>query len=278
MPPSARDLDLDRLHALKDAVAPVVAEAGRWARALAARHHAGEDVLGVHAKTSPGDVVTVADAEVQRRLAAALAALLPGAGMVGEEGLDAPAPGAPVWVIDPIDGTHNYVRGAGAFCVSVGLVADHESVLGVIYDAEDDAVYWALRGGGAWRGGERLHGPAPRAFDHALVATNFTSDSARLPRDQATYLAIARASAGVRSSGAACHDFCRYAAGRIDLFWQLGLKSWDVAAGAVLVREAGGACTFVDAPADWVRAPGLATFAGQPDLVAQAVATYRAAT
>jgi myo-inositol-1(or 4)-monophosphatase len=279
--PSA--FDLPHLLALKDAVVPTAVAAGRWARALAARFEAGEDVLDVRAKTAPGDLVTFGDAEVQRRLVAALQPLAPGVGFLGEEeGLDERATDAPTWVIDPIDGTHNFVRGAGPFCVSVGLVVDGVSVLGVIYDAGEDATYWAVCGGGAWRVREgeapqRLRGPAPRDLAHALVATNFTAESARSSRDGATFMAIAAATAGVRSSGAACHDFCRFAAGRIDLFWQVGLKAWDVAAGAALVREAGGACTFADAPADWLRAPGLAVFAGQPGLVDAAIAAWRGA-
>ncbi|MDF1522123.1 MAG: hypothetical protein P1P87_04810 [Trueperaceae bacterium] len=284
--PSA--FDLPHLLALKDAVVPTAVAAGRWARTLAARFEAGEDVLDVQAKTAPGDLVTFGDAEVQRRLVADLRPLsalrpqAPDVGFLGEEGLDERAAGAPTWVIDPIDGTHNFVRGAGPFCVSVGLVVDGVSVLGVIYDAGEDATYWAVRGAGAWRlvdgvAPQRLYGPEPRDLSHALVATNFTAESVRAARDGATFMAIAAATAGVRSSGAACHDFCRFAAGRIDLFWQVGLKAWDVAAGAVLVREAGGACVFADAPADWLRAPGLAAFAGQPGLVDAAIAAWRGA-
>lgn len=270
--------DLPSLLALKDAVAPHALAAGRWARAFADRARAGEGDLGVSAKTSPGDVVTFADAEVQRRLVVALGAAAPGVGFLGEEGLDASVPGAPTWVIDPIDGTHNFVRGAGSFCVSIGLVVDGVSVLGVIYDAGEDATYWAVRGGGAWRDDVRLNPSGPEDLAHALVATNFTAESSRDPRHVAAFGALAAATAGVRSSGACCHDFCRFAAGRIDLFWQAGLKAWDVAAGLVLVREAGGAWAFDEAPADWLRAPGLDLFFGRPALVDAGLAHWRAAT
>jgi fructose-1,6-bisphosphatase/inositol monophosphatase family enzyme len=188
----------------------------------------------------------------------------PGVGFVGEEGLDASTPGAPTWVIDPIDGTHNYVRGYPGFCVSVGLVVGGESVLGVIYDSVDDAVYWAVRGAGAWRDDAPLRRGPPRPLSEALVGTNFTAESAASAADQRVFAELARRAAGVRSSGAACRDWCLLASGRSDLFWQFGLKAWDVAAGLVLVREAGGAMRFGDAPADWVHAPGLAAFAGEP--------------
>jgi myo-inositol-1(or 4)-monophosphatase len=150
-------------------------------------------------------------------------------------------------------------------------------VLGVIYESVDDAVYAAVRGGGAWRDAVRLTRPPQRPLEEALIGSNFTAESAGSATDQRVFAELARRAAGVRSSGAACHDWCLLASGRSDLFWQFGLKSWDVAAGAVLVREAGGVVTFADAPTDWVRAPGLAVFAGQPGLVDDAIEVWRSA-
>jgi myo-inositol-1(or 4)-monophosphatase len=268
--------DAERLHALKDVAGAHARALGRWATAFAAQVSAGDGDLGQTTKTSPGDMVTFADAEVQRRLVVALREAAPEIGFVGEEGLDESVPGAPTWVIDPIDGTHNFVRGYPGFCVSVGLVVDDEVVLGVIYDASEDAVYWAVRGGGAWREAERLTRGEAHAMSHALISSNFTAASARSPRDQAVFAELARRSAGVRSSGAACRDFCHFAAGRTDLFWQFGLKAWDVAAGVVLVRESGGAFAFAGAPTDWVRAPGLTVFAGEPGLVDEALSVLAA--
>jgi len=269
--------DAERLLALKDVASAHARALGRWATTFAERARSGDGDLGQTTKTSPGDMVTFADAEVQRRLVVALREAAPEVGFVGEEGLDESVPGAPTWVIDPIDGTHNFVRGYPGFCVSVGLVVDDEAVLGVIYDASEDAVYWAVRGGGAWREAERLTRGEAHAMSHALISSNFTAASARSPRDQAVFAELARRSAGVRSSGAACRDFCHFAAGRTDLFWQFGLKAWDVAAGVVLVREAGGAFVFAGAPTDWLRAPGLTVFAGEPGLVDEALAVLAAA-
>ncbi len=264
--------------AIKDQVVSAVRELGRWAGSFAREARAGDGNLGTTTKTSPGDMVTFADAEVQRRLVVVLQRLLPGAGFVGEEGLDEGAGAEATWVIDPIDGTHNFVRGYPGFCVSVGLVVSGESVMGVIYDSVEDAVYWAVRGHGAWREDERLERAAPRDFAHALIGTNFTAASARSTVDQRVFTELARRSAGVRSSGSACRDFCLYAEGRTDLFWQFGLHSWDVAAGAALVLEAGGEVTFADAPDDWLRAEGLSTFAGEPALVQAALEVWRAAS
>ena len=270
--------DTDRLLALKDVVSAHARACGRWAADFAVRARAGDGDLGQTTKTTPGDMVTFGDAEVQRRLVVALREAAPEVGFVGEEGLDEAEVGAPTWVIDPIDGTHNFVRGYPSFCVSVGLIVADEALLGVIYDAAEDAVYWAVHGEGAWRDAERLERGPAHALSHALIGTNFTADSARSPRDQAVFAELARRSAGVRSSGAACRDFCHFAAGRTDLFWQFGLKSWDVAAGVVLVREAGGAFVFADAPTDWLRAPGLDVFAGEQGLVDEALAVFREAT
>ena len=269
--------DTPRLLELKGVAVQHARELGRWARDYAARARAGEDDLGVSSKTTPGDVVTLADAEVQRRLVAVLGAAAPGVGFVGEEGLDDGEPGAPTWVIDPIDGTHNFVRGYPGFCVSIGLVIAGESVLGVIYDSVDDAVYWAVRGAGAWRDDVRLHRGPTRDLAHALVGTNFTSRSARRDVDQGVFVEMVRRAAGVRESGACCRDFCHFAAGRTDLFWQFDLGSWDVAAGLCLVREAGGVALLGDAPVDWVRSPGLTLFAGEAALVAEAERVWRAA-
>ena len=262
--------------ALKDHVVEHVRDLGRWAGDFATRARAGEGDLGTSTKTSPGDVVTFADAEVQRRLVKALREALPEAGFVGEEGLDEPVEGDATWVIDPIDGTHNFVRGYPGFCVSVGLVVAGESVLGAIYESVADAVFWAVRGHGVWREDERLQRGPARDLSHALIGTNFTAASARTERDQRVYLELVRSAAGVRSSGAACRDFCLYASGHTDLFWQFGLNAWDVAAGAALVREAGGTVVFADAPEDWVRSSGLATFAGEPALVEAALQVLEA--
>lgn len=270
-------LDDTRLLELKDHVVLRARELGHWARDFARRARTGDADLGVSSKTSPGDVVTIADAEVQRRLVEGLHAVAPEIGVVGEEGLDASEPGAPTWVIDPIDGTHNYVRGYPGFCVSIGLVVGGESVLGVIYDEVDDAVYWAVRGHGAWRDDERLRRGPARDMANALIGTNFTADSARSDRDQRVFVELSRLSAGVRASGAACRDFCHLASGRSDLFWQFGLKAWDVAAGIVIAREAGCTATFAAAPTDWVRADGLDTFVGEEALVREALAVLAAA-
>jgi myo-inositol-1(or 4)-monophosphatase len=266
---------LPRLMALRDELSPVLRDLGSWARAFAERARRGDASLAVDEKSGPGDVVTFADAHVQRSLLPVLARLAPEAGVLGEEeGLDRRVALAPTWVIDPIDGTHNFVRDYPGFCVSVALVIGGESVLGVIYDAGEGSVYAAIRGAGAWRDGVALPRRAAIASEQALIGTNFTAASAANPAHVRLFGVLARRAAGIRSSGAACRDWCHLAAGRTDLFWQFGLQPWDVAAGIVLVREVGGAFALHPHAADWLAGPCDA-FAGLPGLVAEAEDAWR---
>jgi myo-inositol-1(or 4)-monophosphatase len=256
---------------MKDVVVPLARDLGRWANDESERHYLGDHDLGVSAKTTPGDVVTIADREVQRRLVSALREAFPGFGFVGEEGLDEPEEGAPTWVIDPIDGTHNFVRAYPGFSVSVALIERGDGALGVIYDSVTDEVYWAVRGGGAWCGDRRLRIGDRADLSRALITTNFTAASAADAEHQRFAALLSSRAAGFRSSGSACRDFCLVAAGKVDLFWQFGIQSWDVAAGVALVREAGGTFAFADTPADWVRSSGVSMFAGAPGVVAAAM-------
>lgn len=257
---------------VKEFVVEVAYEVGRWAKQRHDQHHAGTREFHVSVKTVPGDVVTEVDVESQRRIATLLQERYPGFGLLGEEGLDVAAdPLAPLWVIDPIDGTHNFVRGYPSFCVSIGLVRNGKSVLGVIYDAGQDTVYWAVEGQGAWRGQQRLSIP-PTPLANAMVTTNFTEASIGNAGHRDFFVAISQASAGVRASGSACLDFCFVADGRVDLFWQFGLRAWDIAAGMALVQEAGGVVRLIGAPGDWLRGGPVDLVAGSGPLVDEALA------
>lgn len=264
-----QSLDLTRLLTIKERVLPLAQQVGRWARQESDQHFLGHGDIGVSEKTSPGDVVTRVDVEAQRRIATALSGDYPDFGLLGEEGLNDFDDQAPVWVIDPIDGTHNFVRNYPSFCVSIGLVVRGESVLGVIYDAATDEVVWAVKGGGAWRGERRLKLEQDLPHSHALLATNFTRPMKDDERQLRFFAQAAGTSAGVRASGSACRDLCFVADGRVDLFWQFGLQAWDVAAGMVIAREAGATVELWQNGGDWLRAPGLALAAGTATVAAQ---------
>jgi len=265
------------LLSIKDEVARVARELGRWAQDQSQRNYRGEEGVEIGTKTSPGDFVTSVDVTVQERIVQELSAAYPGLGFLGEEKqLNNFDDSNPVWVIDPIDGTHNFVRAYPGFCVSVGLVHDGASLVGVIYDAATDAIFWAVKDGGAWReeGGEveRLHVSDKTGLTTAMITTGFTSTSAADPSHLAVFADLLDAAAGTRISGSACRDLCLVAAGKIDLFWQFHIMPWDVAAGRLLVTEAGGRVELEFGEGGLLGGKPLVIFAGTPGLVAEGLA------
>lgn len=269
-------LDVAELLSIKDEVARVARELGRWAQDQSQRHYRGEEGVEVGTKTSPGDFVTSVDVHVQQRLVQELTAAYPGFGFLGEEEhLNRFDASNPVWVIDPIDGTHNFVRAYPGFCVSVGLVHEDRSLLGVIYDAATDAIFWAVTGNGAWceENGkdERLHVSAKSNLTTAMITTGFTSTSAAEPAHLAVFAELIDAAAGTRVSGSACRDLCFVAAGKVDLFWQFHIRPWDVAAGRLLVTEAGGRVELEVGEGGLLSGRPLVIFAGAPDVVTEAL-------
>lgn len=273
-PSVSQRLDSQTLLQIKEQVATLAREVGRWAKGRHDLHHLGRSQLAVSVKSVPGDVVTEVDVEAQRRIVQELQELYPDFGLLGEEDLsqlaEAERTGAPIWVIDPVDGTHNFVKGYPSFCVSIGLVVARRSVLGVIYDAGTDAIYWAVRGEGAWREDTRLRlTPGPLA--QALIATNFTPVSRGHTGHRDFFVGLAERSAGVRASGSACRDFCLVAEGSVDLFWQFGLRAWDVAAGMVLVSEAGAEVRILNPEHDWLTGGSIDMVVAAPALVDEAL-------
>lgn len=188
-----------------------------------------------------GDVVSEVDREVQTLLRTALRYALPGAGFVGEEdaaGSDALSMLS--WVVDPLDGTANYLRGYPHYAVSIGLVHDGEPQVGVVADVCRGEVFAAVRGQGATLDGRPLRCAAPRDSLEALAATVFPKPlSPRLPAYLEEFASVLRAFGGVRRSGAMTLELAHLAAGRIDAFWCHDMGPWDAAAGAVLLRESG---------------------------------------
>jgi myo-inositol-1(or 4)-monophosphatase len=190
----------------------------------------------------PGDFVSAADLKAERTLKAELGRVRPGYGMLFEEG--GATEGSDKrhrWIVDPLDGTTNFLHGIPHFCISIGLERDGEIVAGVVYEPTRDELYWAEKGGGAYLNDRRLRVSARRQMSEALVSTGIsTRGLAEHPYYHATVAAVMAATAGVRRFGAAALDLAYVAAGRFDGFWEFGLKPWDVAAGMLLVREAGG--------------------------------------
>ena len=205
-----------------------------------------ESVLDV---TMKGDknLVTEVDQESERLIVQHLLSSFPDHSIVAEEG-EYPRGEIPFrWIIDPLDGTTNYAHGFPWFCVSIGLESAGELVAGVIYNPMHDELFTATRGGGAFLNGHRLHVSLRCPLQDTLLGTGFPYDCASDPVNNFdNFIAFQKTARGIRRAGAAALDLAYVAAGRLDGFWELKLKPWDVAAGVLLVREAGGTVTAFD--------------------------------
>lgn len=186
------------------------------------------------------DLVTEVDRAAEGTIRDVLHRHTPNIPVLGEEGGGADDERTR-WIVDPLDGTTNFVHGFPWFAVSIALEVDGELVAGVVHDPVRDIAYSASRGGGAHANGEPIAVSTTRQLDHALLATGFPYDRRERSHEYAAYVEhfLVRAQ-GIRRPGAASLDLAMVAAGRIDAYWEFELEAWDVAAGALLVREAGG--------------------------------------
>ncbi len=195
------------------------------------------------------DFVTLADRESEERIIGVLRGRFPGDAFLAEEGgaLDGSGAGARVWIIDPLDGTSNFVSGFPFWCVSIAAREGEELVAAVIWDPLRDEMYTAERGGGAWRNGTRLSVTGRPGLEGAFVATGFPF---RNRHKIDSYLALFKAvfvhARAIRRAGSAALDLAYVAAGVFDGFFEFRLAPWDVAAGALLIEEAGGVLTDFD--------------------------------
>jgi len=198
------------------------------------------------------DFVTEIDRRAEALITDVLVREIPGSAVVGEELSPDSRSGADVvWIVDPLDGTTNFLHGYPQYAVSIGGLLDGALALGVVHDVPRDVVYHGAAGAGAWCGDRRLAVSPNRDPARALVGTGFPfKRPAEIPRYLEQLRLVLTGSSGVRRAGAAALDLADVAAGRLDGFWELSLAPWDVAAGAVLIREAGGVVTTLDGSAD----------------------------
>jgi len=232
-------------------------------------HHWRKLPPGSIEEKKKNDFVTIADRESEARIVSAIRSKFPADAFLGEEGgaqAGAAGEGASsrTWIIDPLDGTANFIAGLPFWCVSIAAREAGRIVAGVVWDPLRDELYRAERGGGAWRNGSKLAVTERTGIDGAFVATGFPFRSRGLIDP---YLALFRAvfvrARGIRRAGSAALDLALVAAGVYDGFFELHLAPWDVAAGAILIEEAGGAVTDFDGGGRfWERGNILAGSAG----------------
>lgn len=241
------------------------------ATALAAAEEAAEllvqgrpDDLGVAStKSSPTDVVTEMDTAAEKTIKAAIRSARPDDAFLGEEGGTEDGGSGVRWVIDPIDGTVNYLYGLPAWAVSIGVEAGGRTVAGVVLAPQLGELYTAVLGGGAWLGERRLHAAEPAGLDRALVATGFGYRAERRERQGRIVGGLVGRVRDIRRGGSAALDLCSVAAGRVDGYFERGTQPWDRAAGALIAQEAGARVEgFHGAPASeaMVLAAGPALF------------------
>ena len=202
----------------------------------------------------PADYVSEADRRAERTIRAELEQSRPGVGFLMEEAGEAAGENADErWVIDPLDATTNFLHGIPHFCISIAFERAREPIAGIIYDPLRDEMFWAEKGIGAYVNDRRLRVSARRRLADAVLATGIPF-GARPGKDDfvAALRLVMDATAGVRRMGSAALDLAYVAAGRYDGFWETGLSPWDVAAGVVLVREAGGFVTTIEGGDDMI--------------------------
>ena len=223
----------------------VAVDAARAAGQLLHREHPG--VRQVSYKGAVTNLVTEMDGRAETLVVDALSGHFPDDGILGEEGAARAGRTGRRWVIDPLDGTTNYAHGLPIYAVGIGLEQDGRVVLGVVYDPSRDELFVGERGAGAWLNDRRLSVSTTAALDTSLLTTGFPydvrSNADNNLREYATFAVRARA---VRRLGSALLDLAYVAAGRFDGFWELTLGPWDVAAGGILVEEAGGRVTDIE--------------------------------
>lgn len=193
----------------------------------------------VATKSSGTDLVTEVDRAAERLIVDALLRHRPHDAVVGEEGTDRPGSSGVRWIIDPIDGTTNYLYGHPGFAVSIAAAVGDRSVVGVVVDPLHGDVFAARLGGGATRNGRPISASTEDRLAHALVATGFGYDPARRRRQAEVLVHVLPAVRDLRRMGAAAVDLCSVACGRIDAYYERGLQPWDHAAGALVAAEAG---------------------------------------
>jgi myo-inositol-1(or 4)-monophosphatase len=215
------------------ALLDVATEAARTAGALLLERFGRERVLAT--KSTPTDLVSEADLAAERAIRAILAARVPDDAIMGEEGADTAGTSGRRWIVDPLDGTVNFLYGYPQWCVSIAC----DGLAGVVYDPVRDELFAATADGPATLDGVPLAPDRAATLDHALVATGFGYDRVRRELQAAVAARVVPRARDIRRGGAAALDLAWCAAGRLDAYYERGVNAWDVAAGELICARAG---------------------------------------
>ncbi len=190
------------------------------------------------------DLVSYVDKEAEKQIVDRLSSILPEAGFVTEEGTSSTKGEEFNWIIDPLDGTTNFIHGLPIFAVSIALMAKDEVILGVVYEVNRHECFYAMKGGGAYCNDTPIKVSQAKSLSASLIATGFPYYSFELLDNYLAALkALMQTTHGLRRLGSAAMDLCYVAAGRMEGYFEYNLNSYDVAAGALIVQEAGGTVT-----------------------------------
>ena len=203
----------------------------------------GRAAEGLDVKSSPTDPVSDADRDAEAAIQSIIAAERPDDGILGEEGAHSSAANGRTWIVDPLDGTVNFLYGMRAWAVSIALEDRGGISVGVVYNPVDEECFSATRGGGAVMNGRRIQVSGCPSLDRAMVATGFSYEADQRARQGELLTRLLPRVRDIRRAGAAALDLAYVACGRVDAFYERGLKRWDEAAGRLLVEQAGGVVT-----------------------------------
>lgn len=219
------------------------------------------------------NLVSYVDKEAEQMLKAGFSKLLPGSGFLAEESGSESGNGL-VWIIDPLDGTTNYIHGVPVYSVSVALQQDKRSILGVVYDIPGNEMFTAWLGGGAFLNDRPIAVSKTKNLDRSLLATGFPyHDFSRMNAYLQLFERMMRHSRGVRRLGSAALDLAWVACGRFEAFFEYSLHPWDIAAGAFIVEQSGGVVSTFDGSPDYIF--GTDIVAANPDVYPELMSQVR---
>ena len=209
--------------------------------------HANEIDRKTSNKSTITDLVTKTDKNAEQVIKDDILAKFPDHSILAEESGETKSSSEYLWVIDPLDGTTNFVHGLSPYCVSIALLKNNTPLLAVISELPAENLYWAVKGNGAFCNGEKISVSSRKSINDSLLITGFSyQHDSKWETNMKLFKDFTKISHGVRRIGSAAADLCYVASGKADAFWEIGLYPWDSAAGILLVDEAGGKVTRMD--------------------------------